>query len=130
GVCDPADDKCGLAPGDGPCTGKGECRNDECDTTTQKCAGTPVTCTTDAGCPAGDFCKAGTCVPKLPVGAACDRGAECQTLECDAHVCNGVVSSGNGLICAARPAGGPEGDGSAALFGLVLAAAGLARRRH
>jgi hypothetical protein len=130
GVCDPADDECGLAPNDGPCAADGECRNGDCDTTKQKCAGGPVPCAADTGCAAGDFCEAGSCVPKLPVGAACDRSSQCQTAACDDQVCNGVVGSGNGLICAARPTGGPDGDGSVALLGLMLAAAGMARRRR
>jgi hypothetical protein len=127
GVCDPKDNACGLANGDGTCTANAECRDMTCDTTTSTC-GPPAGCTSDAGCPAGDYCGNGMCTPKKPTGAACTADDQCATDACAQKVCvNSVIGSGSGLLCAARPGGGARGEGGAALA-FLLAALGVARR--
>ena len=50
--------------------------------------------------------------------------------DCANNVCSGVIGSGNGLICAAGQPGRSGGSVPASLFGLVLAAAALARTRR
>ena len=155
GVCDVADDKCGLVNGSGPCTdgttcrsgacdasdskcglldGKGPCSTDEvcraahCDTASQLCA--PDGCTSDGECPATDYCAAdGECTPKHGDGEACGGDNQCKSDTCRAEVCDSIVGSGNGVICAARPTRDGSGEGAAmTLIGLALA--GLARRRR
>jgi len=129
GVCDTKDNTCGFKPGDGPCSSEGQCRQGTCDLTARICS--PKGCATDAECPDGHYCKSGgSCAPKLPDGQACDAGDhQCKSGSCDSKGCSGFVASGNGLICAATP-GGSGGDGAFGLIGLMLAAAGLARRRR
>jgi hypothetical protein len=134
GVCDTKDNECGYATGDGPCDGNTECRDGVCNLGTGTCgesdAGTP--CVGDTSCPVADFCATnGMCTPKEPLGGACTRANECQSGDCTSSVCNGIVASGNGLICSVRDAGSSGGEGSAGMFGLLLAlaGAGLARRR-
>jgi MYXO-CTERM domain-containing protein len=129
GVCDPKDDTCGLLPTDGPCTADAMCRQGTCDLTTMTCSSKG--CTKDADCPSGDFCKSdGTCTPKLPNGKPCDAPSQCISATCEDKLCSALSPSGNGLLCAATPAGGDAGDGAFGLVGLMLAAAGLARRRR
>jgi MYXO-CTERM domain-containing protein len=151
GVCDTKDNTCGYANGDGPCSSNAQCRNDTCDPTTMTCmqpsmsasssSGSMGNCITDSDCPSNDYCKGGNagtggnsgagggnCTPKLGIGQSCTRPTECQSGDCTANVCSDTTGSGNGVICAASPRGDSSG-GAAGLFGLVLAAAGLARRR-
>jgi MYXO-CTERM domain-containing protein len=128
GVCDPKDNACGLAPGDGSCNDSEQCRNDNCDQTTMTCA-TAGGCKSDAECPSGDFCASdGTCSPKLPTGTACSGSNQCQSADCTANVCSTIVGLGGG--CATRPSSGSNGPGAAGMFALLLAFAGLARRRQ
>lgn len=128
GACDTKDNSCGVAPGDGSCSNDEQCRNDSCDPTTQLCG---AGCTTDSDCPSGDFCgSAATCTPKLPTGATCAGSNQCQSSDCDNAICNTVIGSGAGLLCAVRSVGGTGGDRGVAIFGLLLAAAGVARRRR
>jgi hypothetical protein len=123
GVCD-KDNACGYAVGDGPCTSGLVCRSTDCDTTTMVCV------SPDAGTDAG--ADAGADAGLLPVGAACTSSAQCADDDCSSGVCGGVViGSGNGLVCAMRAGkGGSDGDGAFGLVGLLLAAAGVARRRR
>ena len=134
GACDGKDHKCGLLPADGPCTSSAVCRTGTCDVTTQTCSKPtgPGGCKVDHDCPSGDFCKSdGVCTPKLPDGAACSGAAQCKSGACNDKKCDGLSPSGNGLLCAASPGSASSGDGDgAALFGLMLAAAGVARRRR
>ena len=106
GVCDPKDNDCGLADGDGPCANSEQCRNGNCNMDTMKCT-----------------------APKLPDGSACTSSDQCINSDCDHGICVSIIGSGNGLICAARPAGSGN-EGTAGFFGLALALAGLARRRR
>jgi MYXO-CTERM domain-containing protein len=86
-------------------------------------------CMTDPDCPTGDFCQSdGTCAVKLPKGAACTLGKQCQSGDCIDQVCSLVVGSGGGVSCATRPVGSSGPSGSAGLFGLLLAFV-VARRR-
>jgi MYXO-CTERM domain-containing protein len=133
GVCDPKDNNCGLANGDGPCANNAQCRNMMCDPKAMVCG---PHCQTDADCNMmpdtnePQFCASdGTCKPKLPDGEMCTANNQCLNGDCAGSVCSSVIGSGNGLICAARSAG-PSGGGGAGLLGLALAAAGLARRRR
>jgi hypothetical protein len=99
-----------------------------CSTVSHRCV--PVTgCATDADCPATDWCKAGTCTPKLPEGFLCDSHNQCQSSVCEAQACGAVVASGSGA-CAIGRAGGADEPGALAAAGLVLAALGLLRRRR
>jgi hypothetical protein len=73
GVCDPADDKCGIANGDLTCTAATAatvCRSGACSTngTCMPAGG----CNVDADCTAGNWCKESThaCVAQLSNGAA------------------------------------------------------------
>jgi hypothetical protein len=128
GACDPKDQKCGLADGDGPCASDDVCRGGACDTAKQICGSGG--CTSDDECAANEFCAAdGACKPKLPDGKACTGDNECKSGSCHDKRCDTAFASG-GVICAARP-GDRSGEGAGAAFvGLVLAAAGLARRRR
>jgi len=84
---------------------------------------------TDPDCPTEDFCQSdGTCAVKLPKGAACVLGNQCQSGNCIDRVCSIVVGSGGGFSCATRRVGGSGRSGSAGLLGLLLAFA-VARRR-
>jgi uncharacterized repeat protein (TIGR01451 family)/MYXO-CTERM domain-containing protein len=68
-VCDAADNKCGFANGDGPCTnatGATVCRSGAC-SPTGLCQGAGG-CSVDADCSSGNWCSAGACTPKLPNG--------------------------------------------------------------
>jgi hypothetical protein len=129
GVCDPADNTCGLADGDGPCASNADCRDGSCDPTTRTCT-PPPSCTKDEDCKAGDFCKMGACLPQLPSGAACTAATQCQSGACEDGVCNDIVGVGSGLCATQAPGGGGGAGGGAALAGLLLAACGLARRRR
>jgi hypothetical protein len=130
GVCD-ADGKCGLADGDGPCTSSDVCRGGTCDLVKNVCGKPATGCTKDADCPEADFCATdGTCKPKLPDGKACTGSNQCQSDACNNKVCDSLQAAGNGLICAARPGGDGSGGAGVALLGLMFAAAGLARRRR
>jgi len=82
------------------------CRNNDCNTDTMKCT-----------------------APKLPDGSACTSSDQCLNSDCYKGTCVSIIGSGNGLVCAARPAGSSNG-GTAGFFGLALALAGLARRRR
>ncbi len=124
-VCDPKDNTCGFATGDGPCAGDPECRNMLCDPVQHTCTG----CATDSDCPADDFCAPdGACTLRLPTGSTCDRSAQCQGDLCLGDVCSAPVGSGNGATCAARGTGSSGSEGAAGVLGLVLAAILLSRR--
>jgi MYXO-CTERM domain-containing protein len=128
GVCDTKDNACGYAPGDGPCSNDEMCRNDSCNPNSSTCVGP---CQKDADCPTADYCATnGSCVPKQPDGSPCTADDQCVNGACSETVCGGpAIGSGNGLICAAQPSRDSRSGGLAA-FGLMLAAAGLARRRR
>jgi hypothetical protein len=73
GVCDTADNKCGYANGDGPCTmgnGGTVCRSGKCSTngTCEPAGG----CNVDADCTGGMWCNesAHTCTPQIANGGA------------------------------------------------------------
>jgi hypothetical protein len=130
GVCDTKDNDCGLADGDGPCTNNEQCRENDCNTTSMTC--TPG-CVSDSECSENQFCSSThACTPKFPIGQACMNNDQCQSDDCPTStgVCSGVIGSGNGLICATGRPGSSGGDAPAGVFGLMLAAAALARRRR
>ncbi len=124
GVCDPKDNECGYAAGDGPCSANAECRDDACDTSAMVCG-----CSSDSQCPSSDFCSSGACVPKGPLGATCTAGDQCQSDICQGGECIEVVGTGNGASCAVGPARSSGGSGAAGIFGLGLVGAAFRRRR-
>ena len=129
GACDGKDQRCGLLPLDGPCASAVVCRAGGCDAVKQVCAGGG--CTLDRECPAGDFCQgSGVCAPRLPDGALCDGASQCQSDACTSGKCDGLLASGTGVSCAASPAPRSGDDAGVVLLGLMLASAGLARRRR
>ncbi len=77
-VCDPADDSCGLAPGDGDCADDEQCRAGTCNSETQKFASAQRTalpraasCATDAPAPrAARVCASTPSPPGRALGAA------------------------------------------------------------
>jgi len=56
----------------------------------------PTTCSSDAGCAAGNYCSGTTCVPKEPNGSTCPTGArECASGNCvDGVCCNSSCTAG------------------------------------
>jgi MYXO-CTERM domain-containing protein len=129
GVCDTKDNTCGYANGDGPCASDGQCRNDSCFPTSMTCV---THCQQDSDCPSTDYCEpeTGSCMPKQPDGKPCSGNNQCQLGDCAESVCGGpAIGSGNGLLCAAPASQDPRGTGLA-VWGLLLATAGLARRRR
>ncbi|MFI5306163.1 MAG: hypothetical protein ACHQ53_02360 [Polyangiales bacterium] len=132
GACDEADDTCGLTDGDGPCSTGAVCRSGQCDSATQLC-GTPSRgCKVDAECHASQYCASdGSCRHKKPDGEACSANRQCESAACRNKVCDSAIASGTGLSCAASsPGRGSHSGRGGVLFGLVLAAACLVRRRR
>jgi len=128
GVCDPADDKCGLAPGNGPCTDSDQCRLGACNADSKVCQSA---CTSDDDCAASEYCgSVGACLPKLPVGAECSTSNQCKTDDCSGKVCSSFVGSGAGVVCATGAIGRSGGDFGSGLVVLLIGAAACARRRR
>ncbi|HEY2406477.1 MAG TPA: hypothetical protein VGI10_10775 [Polyangiaceae bacterium] len=147
GACDVKDNTCGFATGDGSCQNDEQCRQGSCNPMTQTCgmvtgtepdagidAGTgpgPVPeCMIDADCPQGYFCNGNACVAKLPTGASCSAVNQCQSNDCRDSRCSSIIGQGAGVLCSTGPVGSPSSGGRAAFLGLMLALAGLARRRQ
>jgi hypothetical protein len=154
GVCDPADDTCGLKNGDKTCTADAMCRSNACEsdkacgwldghacTNDNVCRNSKCDkargvcgsagCTKDSECPEANYCAAdGSCKPKLPDGDPCAANNQCLSDACHSKICDGIVAQGNGVACAARPSERDGGGTGAAILGVMLAAAGLARRRR
>lgn len=130
GACDTADHVCGMLPGNGPCEANDVCRTTKCDVAAGLCAGL---CLADVECPQSAFCKDdGTCVSKLSDGSTCDTSNQCASTACEAGFCapkDHVIPIGSGLFCALG-AGRTGDDTGVVVLGLLLAAAGLARRRR
>lgn len=127
-ACDPNDGKCGLADESGPCASDVVCRSGSCNKDTRVCGSG---CTTDSDCADAEYCKSdGTCSLKRPDGDECSNANQCMSGACEDEICDSLVPSGSGIACAVRaPSGTTEGAGAAAL-GMMLAAAGLFRRRR
>ncbi|MFI5298569.1 MAG: kelch repeat-containing protein, partial [Polyangiales bacterium] len=85
-----ADGTCTNAPAGDP--GSPACTPYVCNGTSATCA---ATCSTDASCVAGDWCKSGSCVAKSTSGAACPTGPhECATDFCvDGYCCGAACTS-------------------------------------
>jgi len=49
--------------------------------------GCQSTCSTTAGCAAGNYCSGSSCVPQKSVGAACGAGQECASAICGGRCC-------------------------------------------
>ncbi|MEI9937366.1 MAG: hypothetical protein WDO69_09075 [Pseudomonadota bacterium] len=127
GVCDPADDACGIAPGDGPCEDADHCRSTRCNSGTLQCA---ASCSNDVPCVAGEYCSEGSCSPQLAKDASCTSSDQCLSHDCYRNVCSVLVGSGAGLACATRRTGGSPDDSGVGWFGLLLGTAAYARRRR
>jgi hypothetical protein len=129
GACDSKDQTCGYLAGDGPCTTNDVCRAASCDVQTALC-GTAM-CTKDADCPAGDYCAVGgVCTPKLPVGKACAGDNACKSDFCDRGVCTGFIASGNGFSCTVEGAASRSGEGVGCLSWLLVLALCMVRKRN
>jgi len=127
GVCDPVDDLCGLAAGDGPCADADQCRVGSCNGETKLCRSG---CSSNADCQTTEYCNgAGACAELLPVGAQCTDNGQCQTHDCTQKVCSSLVASGAGVACATRP-GGSDADWGAGLLVALIGATAAARRRR
>jgi hypothetical protein len=120
--------------------GKRVCVSGVCDSVNNTCGATPDAGTPDAGtgckndgeCGGGKYCDAGTCVPTLPLGQACDRNPECTQADCAAGICSEIVSSGAGVFCAVQAPGNAGGDADWSVIGVMLGLAGVSvgRRRR
>jgi len=126
-VCDPADDTCGFAPGNGPCTSADQCRMGGCNSDSQLCQ---TGCTSNADCSSAEYCGSmGACLELLPVGAQCESNAQCRTHDCSDKVCSSLVASGAGVACAVRTTGGSHRDSGAGFTLALIGAAAYLRRR-
>jgi hypothetical protein len=128
GICDPSDDSCGLALGDGPCSDVDQCRAGRCNAATNLCQDG---CSSNADCSSGEYCtNQGACVELLPVGAQCENSGQCRTHDCTNQVCSDIIASGAGVACATRAVGASDqGWGALAVVGLIGAFASARRRR-
>ncbi|HKO54079.1 MAG TPA: hypothetical protein VJV79_40500, partial [Polyangiaceae bacterium] len=127
-VCDPVDDRCGLAIGDGPCTNADQCRLGNCNEETHSCQSG---CASDSDCSTSEYCSsAGACTELLPVGAECSSKNQCRTHDCTANVCSSLVASGAGVACSTSSVGGSGADWGSALVLALIGAAASARRRR
>ncbi len=127
GVCDPADDTCGIAAGDGPCGNADQCRATRCDADTMKCA---TACSNETDCTTGEYCAPSGCSLRLPTGGVCSTSNQCLSHDCHDGVCSTVVGSGAGQACATNATGAPGSDWGVGIVGLLLSATILARRRR
>jgi len=129
GICDAADDSCGLAAGDGPCSDADQCRLGGCNADTKLCQSG---CISNADCQTNEFCSTnGACMDLLPVGAQCTDKGQCQTHDCTQKVCSSIVASGAGVACATRTVGGSAGaDWSSGFLAALIGIAAAARRRR
>jgi hypothetical protein len=136
GVCDPKDNECGYATGDGPCASASQCRSGKCD------KAICIECTSDDECGAGRMCSpAGACVSRLPDGQPCATASQCLSNACTGGICgasggNGAAAGadsgrleGGGLSCATSGAISSSAS-TGALVGLGLLAAALGARRR
>ncbi len=98
-VCDTADDRCGYATGDGPCTssnGATVCRSSTCSTNglCQPAAG----CNVDADCADDKWCNEtmNACLPKLDNGVALPKDTPHSTPKLDGTCTDDAAA----LVCA------------------------------
>lgn len=69
-----------------------------------------VACGTESDCASGNFCRGGTCTPKLANGTSCNSASECQAGNCVGNICcnrtcNGTCETcGTGTCTARTPA--------------------------
>jgi MYXO-CTERM domain-containing protein len=98
------------------CDGSGTCpvkRTQDC--APGICGVTQCTgCSTNASCPAGDFCRGGVCKPLAQTGVACSIDAECTSGHCIDGVCCNSDCTGQ---CEACDQAGHEGTCTAIAAG-------------
>jgi uncharacterized repeat protein (TIGR01451 family) len=110
GVCDPSNNECGYANGDGPCTTGAVCQSGAC-STNGKCEPAGG-CNVDADCTGGDWCdeSTNTCTPKIANGGAFPNdpkhtnptlGGTCNQAGA-ALVCVSGVCDPNGNVCGVK----------------------------
>ena len=80
------------------------------------CGACPTSCTGDANCATGNYCLAGSCVPKQADGAPCAATGECASGYCADGVCCDTACGGPCVACTAVDTGGTDGS-----CGFVLA---------
>jgi len=85
----------------GTCNGAGVCSGTTKDCGVYACGPTSclTTCTSATDCAAGNYCKAGVCVPVEDLGTPCKTPAGCTTGFCTDGVCCGVASCAAGSAC-------------------------------
>jgi len=153
GVCDAADNQCGLANASGPCASASVCRGGACDgdglcglangngpcTAAQECRSAlcgheqvcTTACTDDAACPAAQWCTASNeCAGQTADGASCERARQCSSGACVNGTCGGgdltaYVPGGSGLL--PRSCGCQGGDAGAGPLAAFLTLAWLVR---
>lgn len=84
------------------CNGKGECLVAQTSCAPFTCSGSvcATKCDTDAQCAnAGSYCKAGACVPKQALGAACTASNQCTSNACVDGSCCASASCGPSFSC-------------------------------
>ncbi|MGZ3472877.1 MAG: hypothetical protein ACXWUG_00255, partial [Polyangiales bacterium] len=133
-VCDPVDNKCGLADGDGPCTSSTVCRSDVC---SGGVCGAPDG-GTDAGEDGGDTGVTDT-------GMASDSGGEDSSIEVDAasdaetdaetdgattNADSGTLEGGGCSCTVPHSENESSSNKGLVMVGAALAIAGLRRRRR
>jgi hypothetical protein len=92
GICDQA--LCGYANGDGPCSSSDVCASGKCNVVTQKCSA----CLADADCATGEVCDkpSGQCQAIVTNGQPCSRAAQCQSGVCAS---DGKCGDLDGAVC-------------------------------
>ena len=119
GACDPTDNLCGLATGDGPCAAPPQCRSGKC-SSSSVC----IECTNDGECSAAQYCSAaGKCTAKRPNSDPCAAGDQCLSAVCgpdkacglpDGQPCTAPAECRTNACTNAACGGGGAGAGAGA----------------
>ena len=83
------------------CDGNGGCAEQQAACAPYVCGATAckTTCSVDADCASGNFCKAGSCAPKQELGVACTASSQCKSGNCVDGACCAAASCGTGFSC-------------------------------
>jgi len=95
----------GVEKGVSTCDGGGACKPASKTCGSYDCGPTAclASCTTNDDCATGNFCKAGSCIGRQPLGEKCADLSECASGFCADGVCCSVAGCGEGSACAAAP---------------------------